>query len=52
MPLTQVQRHELEADVIRRVYGKEKKVKSNLVAGSRPVLKKKDRVELALAQDS
>ena len=51
MPLTQEQRHQLEADVIRNVREKEKTVKSNWVAGSGPVLKKKDHVALSLAEE-
>ena len=46
--LTQKLRHGLEADVIRRVRGKDKTVKLSWVAGSGPVLKKKNRVALAL----
>ena len=46
---TQDQRFDLEADIIRRVRGKEKTVKSSWRAGFGPVLKKKDRVALALA---
>ena len=51
-PLNQEQHHELEADVIWRVRRKEKTVKSSWVAGSGLVLKKKDRMTLALAHDS
>ena len=48
--LTQEQHHESEANVIKRVFGKEENtVKSSWVVGSGPVLKKKDRVVLALA---
>ena len=50
-PLTQKQRHQFVADVIRSVRGKEKTVKSSWVAGSGPILKKKDRVAMSLAQE-
>ena len=51
MPLTQEQRHQLEADVIRIVCAKDRTVKSSWVAGSGPILKKKDRVAMSLAQE-
>ena len=47
--LAQKQCYDLEADIIRSVCGKEKTVKSSWMAGFGPVLKKKDRVALALA---
>ena len=50
-PLTQEQRHELEADIIRSVCGKDKTVKPSWVMGYGLVLKKKDCVALALAQE-
>ena len=48
--LIQEQRHQLEADVIRGVRGKEKTVKSSSVARSGLVLKKKDRVALSVSE--
>ena len=48
---TQDQRFDLEADIIRSVRGKDKTFKSSWVVGSGPVLKKKDRVALSLAQE-
>ena len=50
--LTQEQRFDLEAEVIRSVRGKEKTMKSSWMAGFGPVLKKKDRVALVLAPQS
>ena len=50
--LTQGQRFDLEAEVIRSVCRKEKIVKSSWIAGNVPVLKKKDCVALALAPQS
>ena len=41
----------MEANIIRSVCGKEKTVKSSWVAGSGPVLKKKDRVVLLVAHE-
>ena len=50
--MTQEQCHALEANVIMRVREKEKIMKFSWVAGSGPVLKKKDRVMLSLAHAS
>ena len=50
-PLTQEQRHQLEADVIRIVCAKDRTVKSSWVAGSGPVPKKKDRLSLLFAHE-
>ena len=51
-PLAQEQHHNLEAGVIRRVHGKDKTIKSNLIARSNVVMTKKHRITLLMVEAS